>query len=268
MRVLGVDLAWGEGTDTRTANETGVVALDLTGRVTDAGWTCGIDETLGWMTSVAKADTLAMVDAPLVVTNATGQRLCEKQVGQRYGRWKVAANSTNLSSRRLAGVVLLSKLEEAGWRYDDGCSGPQASGCTVSEVYPYTTLVGAEELAYATERPVYKRKPPTMPVAAFRPLRAAACDDLIRRLAALRDADPPLDIRSHPLTGRLLDEPSPAGDRDYKHREDLIDALLCAWTGLLWLRRGNERCQVLGADDVESPKATIIASARPEQRRA
>jgi predicted RNase H-like nuclease len=55
-------------------------------------------------------------------------------------------------------------------------------------------------------------------------------------------------------------------DREYKHREDLIDAAICAWTGLLWLRHGLDRCQVLG--DVGDPSgATIIAPARSSQRR-
>jgi hypothetical protein len=39
--------------------------------------------------------------SPLIVTNADGQRLCEKHVGQRYWRWKVSANSTNIASRAL-----------------------------------------------------------------------------------------------------------------------------------------------------------------------
>ena len=59
-------------------------------------------------------------------------------------------------------------------------------------------------------------------------------------------------------------------DRAYKHREDLIDALLCAWTASLWWHRGTERCQVLGASDTVSElghRPTIIAPARPEQRR-
>ena len=67
------------------------------------------------------------------------------------------------------------------------------------------------------------------------------------------------------MTTALLDEKSPIVDSDYKHREDLVDAAICAWTGLLWLRHGLERCQVLGDDDISG--ATIIAPARPSQRR-
>jgi len=93
------------------------------------------------------------------------------------------------------------------------------------------------------------------------------CDDLVRRLVSLRTADPPLHLTSHPVTAKLADEASPVDDRHYKHREDLIDAVLCAWTGLLWLAHGPKRCQVLGIGDQRTPVATIIAPARSEQRR-
>jgi predicted RNase H-like nuclease len=116
----------------------------------------------------------------------------------------------------------------------------------LSECYPYTTLVGASELGYDVERPRYKRKPKRMPMAEWRPLRATACDGLVERLAALHSASPPLDLRSHPTTRRLLEERSPLEDKEYKRREDLIDAVVCTWTAALWWRFGRLRCQVLG----------------------
>jgi hypothetical protein len=84
----------------------------------------------------AHTDTLLFVDAPLLVLNPDKQRLCEKQVGQRYGRWKVAANSTNLASPRLAGVRLRGELEAESWVYDDGATGSPTRGRAVSEVLP------------------------------------------------------------------------------------------------------------------------------------
>jgi predicted RNase H-like nuclease len=272
MRVIGIDLAWGEGSDEKLANETGLVAVEPSGEILDSGWACGISETVVWIERVATTDTLLMIDAPLVVSNTSGQRLCEKQVGERYMHpWKVGANSTNSGSERLGGVALLRVLEATGWRYHDGCDGqPPSSGRYVAEVFPYTTLVGAPELGYDDERPIYKRRPKSLrslSMNAFRELRAANCDELIRRLATLRTADPPLDLASHDATDALIEEPSPIADDAYKHREDLIDAVLCAWTGRLWLARGLDRCQVLGVGDPLTPVATIIAPARPEQRR-
>lgn len=289
-RYLGVDLAWRADGPGRPANETGVALLDANGRILDAGWTRGLEETTAWITTAAgDGPAVAFVDASLVVTNTDGQRPCETQVGHRYGRWKVSANSTNLGSPRLAGVTLRAALEARGWRYDDGRDGPPRDGRVVSECYPYTTLVGAFELGYDRERPRYKRKPKGLRAARWRPERAVACDGLIGRVERLATADPPLILDSHPVTRQLVAEPSPLGDAAYKHREDLIDALLCAWTAALWCRHGTGRCQVLGPpaaadgdpaavdddpaavdDDPAAtgggPVATIIAPARPEQR--
>src|SRR5205823_1681784 len=126
---------------------------------------------------------------------------------------------TNLGSPRLAGVRLRNELEARGRRYDDATSGPSRGGRVVSECYPYTTIVGVAELGYDQERPLYKRKPPKMPVARWHPIRAAACDELVRRIASLRDASPPIDLRSHATTAKLVTEPSPLDYVSYKHRE-------------------------------------------------
>ena len=224
-------------------------------------------ETVHWVRKQAEEDTLVFIDAPLVVTNTSSLRLCERQVGQRYGRWRVSANATNTNSKRLGGVALLAELVSDGFLYDDGVDGPPSSGRVVSECYPYTTIVGYALFGYDV-RPLYKRKPKSLRMAAFRPVRAAACDELIRRVASLGTADPPLRLDTHPVTAKLAAEPSPLDDRAYKHREDLLDAALCAWTASLWHRHGLGACQVLGAEaGIVRPAATIIAPARAEQRR-
>jgi predicted RNase H-like nuclease len=265
VRFIGVDLAWGN------VNETGVVACDEAGVVLSAGWTTGVEETAHWIQSAACQDTIAFVDAPLVVLNEGGQRACETQVGQRYGRWKVSANSTNLKTVRTAGIQLRNELDLQGWRYDDGVDGPSRGGRSFSECYPYATLVGATELGYEDERPRYKRGPRGMPAAQWRPLRAEMCDELIARLARLREASPPLHLRSHPVTAELVNDRSPLANRAYKHREDLIDACVAAWTAALWWTHGFKRAQVLGANDPlqdsQGVRATIIAPARAAQRR-
>ncbi len=270
MRFLGVDLAWGEGSEDRPANYSGVVALSETGAIHEAGWTIGLDETQAWIECHAVDDTLLFVDAPLVITNLTRQRLADKRVGNCYGRWWVSANSVNLSSPRQAGVRLRERLERSGWSYSDGLKGPPRHGRSVSECYPYATIVGAQELGYDDKRPAYKRRPKGMRAAQFFPMRNAACDKLIRRVAGLAAADPPIDLVSHPSTRALLEEPSPRNSTLYKKREDLLDAAICAWTAAVWHRHGDQRCQALGGvehDGAGGPIATIIAPARPEQRR-
>lgn len=268
MLTLGIDLAWGEGGEDRPANRTGVAALAPDGTVVDADWTIGVTETAEWMCRLAGGGPcLAFVDAPLIVTNPAGtQRAAENQVSRRYWREKVAANSTNVQTPRLAGVTLMGLLTGHGWSYDDGRDGPPTGGLRVSECYPYTTIVGAPALGYDV-RPLYKRKPKALkPASAFKPIRAAACDELTARVNAL--SDPPLDLTTHDIARTLIDEPSPLTDRAYKQREDLLDALICAWTAQLWRSRGDQACQVLGDSDADGTWSTLIAPCKPHQRQS
>ena len=251
------------------ANETGVAVIDENGQILDAGWTRGAGQTIGWAdTAAGDGDAVMFVDAPLVVANETGQRLCETQVGQRYWRWKVSANTTNIHSPRLAGVRFLRHARLSGWQYSDGSGGPPAQAAS-SRKPTRTPPWPAPQNSAMTPNDRYKRKPPNLRAAQWRAERAANCDTLIGRLGQLADADPPLLLQSHPVTGDLAGQPSPLSDPAYTHRADLIDAVLRAWTASLWARHGFNRCQVLGlpATPNGDPAATMIVPARSEQRR-
>ena len=269
MRLLGIDLAWGQGRPGVAPNETGVVAVEPDGTIVDAGWTRGVGETAAWMERWATRDAIAMIDAPLVVTNASGMRECEKEIGRRYGRWKVSANASNLGlPGTLAGVALVGRAGGRRMaRAPRGHGGPPDAGRSMYESFPYLALVGAPELGYDVARPIYKRKPRQLAPDEFRALRAANADEIVRRVATR--CDPPIDLRSHAVTATLLDEPTPLADRAAKHREDLLDAVLCAWTGLLWFHHGLARCQVLGdAGEAMTVAAVVHHRRRPSSPRA
>jgi len=275
-RYLGVDLAWRDSTPERPANETGLAVVEADGTVLDAGWARGVDEVEAWVLRWATPGSVVAVDAPVLVPNATGMRASERLVARAYGRWHVSANASSAALPWLGGRTLGERLERAGGVYDDGVQPLPADAVGHFECYPYTTLVGMAELGYDDKRPRYKRPDLTLPKEARRAARAAACDELLRRLDGLADPDGgaggrrsvPLRLRSHPVSATLLDEPSPLVDRAYKHREDLLDALVCAWTAAL-RALAPERLQVLGVDtetDDRGRRATLIAPARPEQR--
>jgi predicted RNase H-like nuclease len=125
------------------------------------------------------------------------------------------------------------------------------------------------ELGYDDERPRYKRLPRGVAPAVARADRAVATDELVRRLRRLESFEPPLHLGSHEVTRQLVDEPAPLTGPAHKHREDLIDAAICAWTAALWHRHGRERVQILGKDEPQDPAGrppTIVAPARPSQR--
>ena len=97
-----------------------------------------------WMATLGRRRHVAMVDAPLVVANATGMRPCEREIGRRYGRWKVSANALQpRPARRSPASRWPARLAADGWRCADGRGGPPAAGRWLYESFPYTTLVGA-----------------------------------------------------------------------------------------------------------------------------
>ena len=281
---LGIDLAWGLGA-TKPANETGLCALDASGRILDAGWARGpaaVDEWVGAMLAEYRPSTgepdstvVIAIDAPLIVPNASGMRECEREVARGYGRFKVGANASNQALASKAGEVLLELLERRGVAYTDGTRAAAPGEAVAFECYPYTTLVGCAEFGYDVERPRYKRLDTTIPGAEARIRRAAATDELIHRMMHLRSATPPLDLASHPATAELSTRPTPVrGEKDRKHREDLLDAALCAWTAALWHQHGSSRTQSLGtldrdrADvDARGRVAAIVAPYRGDQFR-
>ena len=268
-RYIGIDLAWGEGSAAKLANETGLAMIDTSGTVLHAGWARGVDDVTAWLTATALPGDIIAIDAPLVIPNPTGMRPCEREVGRGYGRWHVAANASNTSMGWKAGVTLRERLEAEGFVYTDGTSPPHPAARTLFECYPYTTIVGMEELGYDEKRPRYKRLDKALTAVEGKAARLIACDELIRRVGTLTGATPPLDIASHATSAVLLDEPSPANATAYKHREDLLDALLCAWTAATWHVHGDARVQILGrndAPDAAGRRPTIVAPARPEQR--
>src|SRR5271165_6872997 len=66
-RFIGDDLAWREGSADLVANETGVAVIDADGRVLDAAWKRGVEQTIAWVDSAAAdGDAVMFVDAPLV----------------------------------------------------------------------------------------------------------------------------------------------------------------------------------------------------------
>lgn len=260
---LGVDLAWGEDSAEKPANRSGVVALDQRGCILDAGWTSGVKETCTWINRWASGEAIAFIDAPLVVNNKSGQRQCEREVGQMFGSRLVSANSTNEGSSKRAGISLREKLESAGWSYDSGLGGLSQTSLRFSECYPYTTLVGAKELGFS-KRPAYKRKPRSFKsMAEFWPFRIKEWLRIVQALEGLSEATPPLQLASNDLTDHLRNAPKLGEAAEYKKQEDLLDAVICAWTAAYWHAHGTSKCTVLGAGDQHSQSpgraATIIA---------
>ena len=75
-RFIGVDLAWRESSADVVANETGVAVINGDGQILDAGWTRGVEQTIGWAgTAAGGGEAVIFALASPVIGNETGQRL-------------------------------------------------------------------------------------------------------------------------------------------------------------------------------------------------
>src|SRR5688572_27223676 len=132
---IGVDLAWKS-----ERNPTGIAVLegDRSGAELTAVKTisskANVAETI---IAVATSETVIAIDAPLIITNVTGQRLCERAVGRRYGSREASCHTSNLGLYPGArSVAFAAQLEAHGFVHVT----PQDQRLTkrvLMEVYPH-----------------------------------------------------------------------------------------------------------------------------------
>ena len=105
--VLGIDLAWGQGRPGVPPTRPGSSPSSPTARSsTPGGPAASTRRRRGWR--AGRPPTRSRWSTPRSsCATPTGMRECEKEIGRRYGRWKVSANASNLGLPGvLAGVVL------------------------------------------------------------------------------------------------------------------------------------------------------------------
>lgn len=109
---IGIDLAWKS-----ERNPTGAVCLrgDRTGAelVAVAPPLWSTTSVLEFVRTHTAEESVVAVDAPLIITNVSGQRPCETLVGKRYGARDASCHTSNLTLYPAAASVALAKLIEA-----------------------------------------------------------------------------------------------------------------------------------------------------------
>jgi predicted RNase H-like nuclease len=245
---LGVDLAWKSD-----RNHSGCVVLegDQTG-VELHGVSTGLTslaDVEGFINRSAHADTIAVIDAPLVIRNTTGQRPCETEIGRRFGAAHASAHTSNLRLYPNAGSVrLASQLERQGFQHCPEAHVRHLGGRWFFEVYPHPAHVVLFQRSQIIK---YKKGTVGFRKAGLKEFRESLQRFLVR-------LDPPLmetvNLRSL-LERPLVDMSGPS----LKHYEDTLDALLCAYLAAYFWAWSYERNEMIG--DLES--GYIINPRRP-----
>ena len=128
---VGIDLAWGDDNPTGLCVAVGRNVLTSTTLRMD-------DEIIAWVRPWIASDTIVAVDAPLVVTNITGQRTAERLVSTLFGGAGASAHSSNRSMRQFADGGRAARLAgNLGLSVD-----PNAATPMMVEVYPHPAIVG------------------------------------------------------------------------------------------------------------------------------
>jgi histidinol-phosphate phosphatase family protein len=237
VRFAGIDLAWSP------RNRSGGVVLSETGQVLAASATLGDDEAvLDFITQGVPngAPGLVAIDAPLTVPNETGGRPCDRQVAAIFRRFEAApylANRRNLS--RYGGLraeALRQRLQFLGFGRHPYIRRQQPARQVV-EVFPHPATVSL----FGLERTLkYKARSGRSYSLRWRELTR-----LRDSLASLANAAPPLKLPSDLARMRIE---GLRGSR-FKETEDLLDAMVCAYSASYAWHHGPRGYAVYGDAD-------------------
>jgi len=212
----GVDLAWAG------RNPTGLAVIDPDGNLVSVGAVRDDDEILAELRPYVRSDCLVAFDAPLVVTNSTGQRPAETALNRDFRRFEAGAHPANTGKPEFADVPRAARLAQAlGLDMDPRSSAARRA----IEVYPHPATVVLFRLARTLK---YKAKP------------GRSLDRLKSELLLLMDGVEelartavPLRVAGNDAWVELRRQVVAAQRKcDLRRAEDPVDAVVCAYVAL------------------------------------
>lgn len=213
MFYVGIDLAWGE------RKPTGVAVLDESGRLVALGAVRTDDEIEAALGDYVRGECLVAIDAPLVVTNPTGNRPAEAALNRDFARFQAGAHPSNTGKAEFAGVPRAARLAaRLGLDFDPASTVTRRA----IEVYPHPATVALFGLPVTLK---YKNKTGRT----VQTLRAELTR-LLDYLEGLSQAHPRL-LLSESAPWRELVATVAAASRKSELRvaEDQVDAVVCAY---------------------------------------
>ncbi|MCW2759898.1 MAG: pyrophosphokinae [Marmoricola sp.] len=225
---IGVDLAWG------VKRPTGIAVLDDSGRLVHVSTARTDEEIISVLAPYVEDECLVAFDAPLIVTNPTGNRPAEAALNKDYAKFDAGAHPSNTGKPEFRDVPRGAVLSQALGLDMNPRSGRRRRAV---EVYPHPATVALFRLGRTLK---YKNKP-------GRDLDSLRADLLVLMalLEGLSAADPALE-----LTGPGTPEPGWAALRQQVETatrkshlravEDQVDAVVCAYLALFVARRPED----------------------------
>ena len=233
---IGIDFAWRSD-----KNPTGAVLMrgDRSGARVEVLSTLRAGEAvLDFVLANSTEDTIVAIDAPLIIVNETGQRVCETEIGKRYGRNEASCHTSNLRLYKDANSVRLTTALLANGFDHVAVAKEEPVGRLVAEVYPHAAMVELFKLEKIIK---YKK--------GLVSAKRVGLEELRGRLAGLTKAEPRI-IMSDILNALLTISLEGLAGRALKNYEDILDALFCSYLAYYYWYWGWERNRLFG--DIEA----------------
>jgi predicted RNase H-like nuclease/ppGpp synthetase/RelA/SpoT-type nucleotidyltranferase len=221
---LGLDLAWGE------RKPTGVAVVDGEGQLVHLSSATDDDSIVAALTPFTTDECVAGIDAPLIVTNPTGNRPAEAALNRDFRAFEAGAHPSNTGKPEFAGTPRGARVAAAlDLDLDPRSERPRRA----LEVYPHAASVALFRLGRTLK---YKAKPGR----SFEQLRSELLR-LMELIAGLRHAEVPLKVAGNEQWQQLYSSVEGATTKsDLRRAEDPVDAVLCAYIVLYAARRPDD----------------------------
>lgn len=230
MKFIGIDLGW-------KSQPSGLCYLELIDaklQILDLDRKESVADILVWIDNCVQPSESALiaVDAPTLIPNATGSRLCDKLTHKYFGKYHAGCYPANLGlpfAQRTVNFGL--ELEYRGYSHAPTIQA-QKPGKYQIEVFPHPAIVhlfGLERILKYKKGRLNERR-----------LELLKLYNYI--LEILPSHSPPL------CPARLCDFISsiPSKGAQLKAVEDKLDSIICAYVAAHWWYWGEQRNLVLG----------------------
>jgi predicted RNase H-like nuclease len=228
VQFVGIDLGWqsgGSGICRLQKTATGLELLEFDHLSTR-------EAVLDWLDRCVMPDepALVAVDAPTLIPNQTGMRLCDRLAHRYFGKYDAGCYPANQGRPFATALIEFGlALEALGFRHAPEIV-PQAPGRYQIELFPHPATVHLFRLGRIIK---YKKGRLADRRAGLETLRQYQLSVLPRLSPSLPLSEPDLPVL--PSQGKAL-----------KVAEDQLDSLTCAYAGAHWWWWGRSRNWVLG----------------------
>ncbi|GAB4068701.1 bifunctional ribonuclease/(p)ppGpp synthase [Angustibacter speluncae] len=226
MHFVGIDLAWGE------RNPTGLAVLDRDGALVHVSTVRTDDQVVEALAPYTTGPCLVAVDAPLVVTNSTGNRPAEAALNADFARFDAGAHPSNTGKPEFRdGTTRGARLCARLGLDINPRSRRRRRGI---EVYPHPATVALFRLGRTLK---YKNKPGRT----LEGLRSELLT-LMTHLEGLSAAEPALHLGDDDGAWAALRLAATTASRKSGLREveDQVDAVVAAYVALFAERRPQD----------------------------